>query len=103
MPVRTLEGCSILLFFAKPSLRTFVTFEVGVVELGGFPVYLPPGQVQIGDREPTEDVARNLSRWCHAIVARVYGHDADPDPGGARDRAGGQRAHRLAPPVPGDG
>jgi len=75
VPVRTLEACSILLYFAKPSLRTFVTFEVGVVELGGFPVYLPPGQVQIGEREPPEDVARNLSRWCHAIVARTYGHD----------------------------
>jgi ornithine carbamoyltransferase len=74
-PVRSLEGCSVLLYFAKPSLRTFVTFEVGVVELGGFPVYLPPGQVQIGEREPPEDVARNLSRWCHAIVARTYGHD----------------------------
>jgi len=73
--VRSLEGCSVLLFFAKPSLRTFVTFEVGVVELGGFPVYLPPGQVQIGEREPPEDVARNLSRWCHGIVARTYGHD----------------------------
>ena len=75
LPVRSLEGCSVLLYFAKPSLRTFVTFEVGVVELGGFPVYLPPGQVQIGEREPPEDVARNLSRWCHAIVARTYGHD----------------------------
>ena len=75
VPVRSLDGCSVLLYFAKPSLRTFVTFEVGVVELGGFPVYLPPGQVQIGEREPTEDVARNLSRWCHAIVARTYGHD----------------------------
>ena len=73
--VRSLEGCSILLYFAKPSLRTFVTFEVGVVELGGFPVYLPPGQVQIGEREPLEDAARNLSRWCHGIVARTYGHD----------------------------
>jgi len=73
--VRSLEGSSILLYFAKPSLRTFVTFEVGVAELGAFPVYLPPGQVQIGEREPTEDVARNLSRWCHGIVARVYGHD----------------------------
>ena len=73
--VRSLEGSSILLYFAKPSLRTFVTFEVGVAELGGFPVYLPPGQVQIGEREPPEDVARNLSRWCHGIVARVYGHD----------------------------
>ena len=75
VPVRSLDGCSILLYFAKPSLRTFVTFEIGVVELGGFPVYLPPGQVQIGEREPTEDVARNLSRWCHGIVARTYGHD----------------------------
>jgi ornithine carbamoyltransferase len=75
VPVRSLEGCSILLYFAKPSLRTFVTFEVGVVELGGFPVYLPPGQVQIGEREATEDVARNLSRWCHGIVARTFGHD----------------------------
>ena len=75
VPVRSLEGCSILLYFAKPSLRTFVTFEVGVVELGGFPVYLPPGQVQLGEREPPEDVARNLSRWCDAIVARTYGHD----------------------------
>ena len=75
VPVRSLEGCSVLLYFAKPSLRTFVTFEVGVTELGGFPVYLPPGQVQLGEREPTEDVARNLSRWCHGIVARTYGHD----------------------------
>jgi ornithine carbamoyltransferase len=75
VPVRSLEGASVLLYFAKPSLRTFVTFEVGVAELGGFPVYLPPGQVQIGEREPTEDVARNLSRWCHAIVARTFGHD----------------------------
>jgi ornithine carbamoyltransferase len=74
VPVDPLRGCSVLLYFAKPSLRTFVTFEVGVVELGGYPVYLPPGQVQIGEREPPEDVARNLSRWCHAIVARTYGH-----------------------------
>ncbi len=73
--LRPLEGRSVLLYFAKPSLRTFVTFEVGVNDLGGYPVYLPPGQVRIGDREPIEDVARNLSRWCHAIVARTYGHD----------------------------
>lgn len=73
--VCTLEGRSVLLYFAKPSLRTFVTFGVGVSELGAYPVYLPPGQVNIGEREPIEDVARNLSRWCHAIVARTYGHD----------------------------
>jgi ornithine carbamoyltransferase len=77
--VRSLEGLSILLYFAKPSLRTFVTFEVGVTELGGYPVYLPFGQVNIGEREPIEDVARNLSRWCHGIVARTYGHDVVED------------------------
>jgi ornithine carbamoyltransferase len=73
--VQTLAGCSVLLYFEKPSLRTYVTFGVGVSELGGTPIYLPPGQVQLGGREAVEDVARNLSRWCHAIVARTYAHD----------------------------
>lgn len=73
-PVRSIEGRSVLLYFEKPSLRTYVTFGVGVSELGGTPVYLPPGQVKIGEREVTEDVARNLSRWCDAIVARTFSH-----------------------------
>jgi ornithine carbamoyltransferase len=73
--VRTLEGRSVLLYFEKPSLRTQVTFEVGIGELGGTSVYLPPGQVRIGDRETPEDVARNLSLWCHAIVARTFSHE----------------------------
>ncbi len=77
--VRSLEGRSILLYFAKPSLRTFVTFDVGIAELGGHSVYLPFGQVSIGEREPIEDVARNLSRWCHGIVARTYGHHVVED------------------------
>ena len=71
----SLGGCSVLLYFEKPSLRTYVTFGVGVSELGGTPVYLPTGQVGIGEREVIDDVARNLSRWCHAIVARTYSHD----------------------------
>ena len=74
-PVRTLEGRSVLLYFEKPSLRTYVTFGVGVSELGGTPVYLPPGQVQIGEREVVEDVARNLTRWCDAVIARTYSHE----------------------------
>jgi ornithine carbamoyltransferase len=73
-PSHSLEGKSVLLYFEKPSLRTFVTFEVGVAELGGNTVYLPPKQVRIGEREPIEDVARNLSRWCHLFVARTYAH-----------------------------
>ncbi len=72
---RSLAGQSILLYFEKPSLRTFVTFEVGVAELGAHAVQLPTGQVNIGEREAIEDVARNLSRWCHGIVARTFGHD----------------------------
>jgi ornithine carbamoyltransferase len=73
--VQSLAGCSVLLYFEKPSLRTYVTFGVGVTELGGTPIFLPPGQVQLGGREAVEDVARNLSRWCHAIVARTYSHE----------------------------
>ncbi len=73
--VHPLQGLSILLYFEKPSLRTFVTFEIGVAELGAHAVQLPTGQVNIGEREPIEDVARNLSRWCHCIVARTFGHD----------------------------
>jgi ornithine carbamoyltransferase len=73
-PVRTLEGRSVVLYFEKPSLRTWVTFDIGVVELGGHSLYLPPEQVRIGRREPVEDVGRNLSRWCHAIVARTFSH-----------------------------
>ncbi len=74
-PLDSLAGRSVLLYFEKPSLRTYVTFSVGVSELGGTPVYLPAGQVKIGQREVIEDVARNLSRWCDAIVARTYSHE----------------------------
>ncbi len=73
-PCRSLEHRSVLLYFEKPSLRTLVSFEVGVAELGGHPVYLPPSQVKIGERESIQDVGRNLSRWCDAIVARTFGH-----------------------------
>lgn len=71
---RPLEGRSILLYFEKPSLRTLVTFEVGAAELGANSVHLPPQSVKIGERESVQDVARNLSRWCHGIVARTYSH-----------------------------
>ncbi|GBD29477.1 Ornithine carbamoyltransferase [bacterium HR32] len=75
------------LLFEKPSLRTRVTFEVGVRELGGYAVYLAPQDVQLGVRETAADVARNLSRWVDGVVARVYRHgtlqemaDASPVP-----------------------
>jgi ornithine carbamoyltransferase len=70
-----LAGRSVALIFEKPSLRTRVTFEVGVVQLGGRAVYLSGGEIGLGTRESPPDVARNLSRWVDLIAARVYKHE----------------------------
>jgi ornithine carbamoyltransferase len=69
-----LAGRSLALIFEKPSLRTRVTFEVGVVQLGGRAVYLSGQEIGLGTRESVPDVARNLSRWVDGIVARVFAH-----------------------------
>jgi len=70
-----LAGRTLALIFEKPSLRTRVTFEVGIVQLGGRAVYLAGSEVGMGTRESVPDVARNLSRWVDGIAARVYAHD----------------------------
>jgi ornithine carbamoyltransferase len=67
-----LAGRSIALVFEKPSLRTRVTFEVGMAQLGGAAVYLAAQDIGLGRRESVEDVARNLGRWVNAIVARTF-------------------------------
>src|SRR5580693_9702312 len=64
-----LSGQSIALLFEKPSLRTRMTFELAIQQLGGFSI-LNDGP--IGSREPLKDVARNLDRWVSAIVARTF-------------------------------
>ena len=69
-----LAGRSLALIFEKPSLRTRVTFEVGAVQLGARAVYLSGQEIGLGTRESVPDVARNLSRWVDAIVARVFVH-----------------------------
>ena len=76
-PVRyasTLQGKFIALIFEKPSLRTRVTFDVGIQSMGGSVVFLDHTQASasLGARESIADVARNLDRWVHGIVARVY-------------------------------
>jgi ornithine carbamoyltransferase len=76
-PVRyasTLHGKFIALIFEKPSLRTRVTFDVGIQSMGGAVVFLDHTQASasLGARESIADVARNLDRWVHGIVARVY-------------------------------
>ena len=67
-----LRGKFIALIFEKPSLRTRVTFEVGIQSMGGSVVFLDHTQARLGERECISDVARNLERWVHGIVARVY-------------------------------
>jgi ornithine carbamoyltransferase len=70
-----LAGRTMALIFEKPSLRTRVTFEVGLVQLGARGVYLAGPEIGLGTRESVPDVARNLSRWVDGIAARVYAHE----------------------------
>ncbi len=69
-----LQGRVLAMFFEKPSLRTHVTFEAGMNQLGGHAILLRPEQVGIGTRESPGDVARNLSRWVDGLVARTFRH-----------------------------
>jgi acetylornithine/N-succinyldiaminopimelate aminotransferase len=66
------EMRTIGMIFEKPSLRTRVSFEVAISELGGHPVYLSKADIGMGLRESIRDVATNLSRMCRVIVARLY-------------------------------
>jgi ornithine carbamoyltransferase len=69
-----LEGKTLAMLFEKPSLRTRATFEIGMGHLGGRALYLGPQEIGLGKRESVPDVARNLSRWVDAIMARVFSH-----------------------------
>ena len=71
---KPLAGKSVGLIFAKSSTRTRVSFEVGVAELGGTPLYLDQSKMQIGRGETVPDTAKVLSRFLHGIVIRTYAH-----------------------------
>ena len=58
----------------KPSLRTRVAFELGMIQLGGHALYFGPSEVELGRREGVKDVARNLSRWVDAVMVRGFLH-----------------------------
>ena len=73
---RPLEGRTIAMLFEKPSLRTRVSFEVGIRRLGGDCFHLGGAEVGLGEREPVPDVARVLDRWVDGIVARVNSHES---------------------------
>src|SRR5713226_3317989 len=69
-----LRGKTLAMIFQKPSLRTRITFETGMAQLGGHAIYLAPQDIGIGERESVKDVARNLSRWVDLIMIRTFTH-----------------------------
>ncbi len=69
---RKLEGQTWALIFTKSSTRTRVSFEVGIRELGGFPMFLSKNDIQLGRGEPIKDTARVLGRMVHGAIIRTY-------------------------------
>jgi ornithine carbamoyltransferase len=66
---------TLAMIFEKPSLRTRVTFDVGIQQLGGFALYLSPAEISLGKRESVYDVAKNLERMVQGILIRTFSHD----------------------------
>jgi ornithine carbamoyltransferase len=70
-----LRGKTLAMIFQKPSLRTRITFETGMAQMGGHAIYLAPQDIGIGERESVKDVARNLSRWVDLIMIRTFSQE----------------------------
>src|SRR5689334_1914184 len=71
----SLRGQTLALIFEKPSLRTRVSFDVGIHQLGGFALYLSPAEINLGKRESVYDVAKNLERMVQGIMIRTFAHE----------------------------
>src|SRR5579884_4453665 len=71
---QALKGKTLAMIFEKPSLRTRVSFDVGIQQLGGFSVYLSPAEINLGKRESVYDVAKNLERMVQGIMIRTFAH-----------------------------
>jgi ornithine carbamoyltransferase len=73
---KALAGRCLAMIFEKPSLRTRVTFEIGIQSLGGWAIFLDHADSKLGERESIEDVGRSLSRWVQGMVARVFSQES---------------------------
>jgi len=69
-----LQGKVLAMIFEKPSLRTRMTFETGMLQLGGEAIYLSPTDIQIGQRESISDIGKNMERWVDGIMIRTFAH-----------------------------
>jgi ornithine carbamoyltransferase len=70
-----LKDKTLAMIFEKPSLRTRVSFDVGIQQLGGFSLYLSPAEINLGKRESVYDVAKNLERMVQGIMIRTFAHE----------------------------
>ncbi len=82
---RRLQNKILAMIFEKPSLRTRVTFEAGMLQLGGEAIYLAPSDIQMGTRETPYDVGKNLERWVDGIMIRTFAHQTAIDLAEAAD------------------
>lgn len=71
-----LSGFTMAMIFEKPSLRTRVSFEAGMTQLGGHAIYLGPNDISLGKRESVPDIARTLDRMVDIIMARTFAHNS---------------------------
>lgn len=71
---KLLEGKTLAMIFEKPSLRTRLSFEIAMKQLGGHAIYLGPGEIGLGTREPVKDIAKVISSMADCIMARTFSH-----------------------------
>jgi len=76
---KALKNKILAMIFQKPSLRTRMTFEAGMLRLGGEAIYLAPSDIQMGSREGATDIGKNLERWVDGIMIRTFGHQIAVD------------------------
>ena len=97
------KGKVLGMIFQKPSLRTRVSFDMAMRHCGGDALYLSPNEIGLGKRESIADIARVLSGYVQALMARTFDHEHVLRVGAVVGDPGGQWLERLQPSLPGHG